>query len=402
MVLTEVEPEGPAGGTVQRESTQEVRVLFIPDAKSNRTSERTPAFLRIIKERSEVVALPAPWDRLVYDPARALLPRVVLYGLDKILLTLRGLLLAYRFRADVVFCETAHHALAGLAIARILGIRCVWDSHGNGKLFYESLGKSRLLVRLVSALEKFLGNSVDDLITVTEADASAYALMGLARPKIWVVPVCVNLADIDSSAADSPRRPEERGSLPVLLFFGSFAYGPNREALEFINANVAPYLERHGFPCEIRIAGRDIPEIEFHPSVRPLGFVPNIYACIRGADLCIVPVRRGTGILTKVLDAMAVGTPLVLTEFAARSIPEIRHEVHAYVAATDEEFLRCVTQAVLDPDRGRAMALRARHLVENAYDWELYADLLREIVAPPGFGRGGDGGHDGRGHYTDR
>jgi hypothetical protein len=72
------------------------------------------------------------------------------------------------------------------------------------------------------------------------------------------------------------------------------------------------------------------------------------------------------------------------------------------VAATDEEFLRCVTQAVLDPDRGRAMALRARHLVENAYDWELYADLLREIVAPPGFGRGGDGGHDGRGHYTDR
>ncbi len=149
-----------------------------------------------------------------------------------------------------------------------------------------------------------------------------------------------------------------------------------------MNAVLAPALARAGIRCEIRVAGRDIPAIPFDPLVRPLGFVPDIYASIRAATLCIVPVKRGVGVLTKVLDAMAVGTPIVMSDFAARGIPEIRHGVHAFVATTDEEFLRYVTQALGDPDTCFAMARRARELVERKFDWETHADRLEAIIDP--------------------
>ena len=368
---------------VARFADRGTAILFIPDTEVGPTSERTPTILRTLREHHEVIGLRGPWDRILYDPGRSKAPRAVLYVVDKGLLVWRGLRLARRNRVGVVVCETVHHAVAGILIARLLGIRCVWDSHGNGKLFYESLEKSRMSIRLIARLERFLGRRVDALITVSPRDAAAYAHMGIEPSKVHFIPVSVHLREIDSIA-----RPENGGTdvlsrgPAVLLLFGSFGYAPNREALEFVNAILAPALARAGIRCEIRVAGRDIPAIPFEPLVRPLGFVPDIYASIRAATLCIVPVKRGVGVLTKVLDAMAVGTPIVMSDFAARGIPEIRHGVHAFVATTDEEFLRYVTQALGDPGTCLAMARRARELVERKFDWETHADRLEAIIDP--------------------
>lgn len=367
-----------------------MRVLFIPDAPPGGTSERAPMVLRMIRERHDVATLPAPWDRVIYDRAYALWARALLYGIDKVVLLLRGLVLARRFRATLVFCETVHHALVGMGIARILGIRCVWDSHGNGKLFYESLGRDRRSVRLIEILERFVGKRVDALVTVSELDAAAYVGMGIPREKIHIVPVCVQLPPVTTLHPEEVRDEGGPEGHAVLLFFGSFRYEPNREALDFLNRRLAPFLAGRGLPCEIRIAGRDVPDLEYHPLVRPLGFVPDVHSEIRSATLCVVPVRRGVGTLTKVIDAMAVGTPVVLSDFAARGIPEIRPGVHAYVAATDEEFLECVVEALSHPDAARAMSRRARRLMEQGYDWEVGAERLAEAVRAGAFGHGGE------------
>lgn len=343
----------------------------------------------MIRERHTAASLSAPWDGIIYDPSRAPWLRLVLYGIDKVLLLLRGLVLARRFRANLVFCETVHHALVGVGIARIAGIPCVWDSHGNGRLFYESLGKGPRAIRLVEALERFVGRRVDALVTVSERDADAYVRMGIPRNRIHVVPVCVRLPP-----EVSPREARDRGEpngRAVLLFFGSFRYAPNREALEFLNRRLAPYVADSGFPCEIRIAGRDVPDLDYHPSIRTLGFVPDVQSEIRAATLCVFPVRRGVGTLTKVIDAMAVGTPVVLFDFATQGIPEIRADVHAYIASTEEEFLACVVDALRNPAAARAMSHRARQLVERGYGWKMGAERLEAALVASRHGPGAEG-----------
>ena len=368
----------------------ELRILFIPNTRGSGTSERSPSLFRIMSARHNVIALAAPWDRILYNPSRARWPRLLLYALDKALLTIRGLALARRSGPDVVFCGTVHHAIPGLVIARIRGIRCVWDSHGNGKLFYESLGKGGFATWLIGRLERSVGNRVDALMTVSDLDAAAYSAMGLEPSKIHVVPVCVDLRELDSTLDPQRTVPEVRHEgRPVLLLMGSFGYEPNREALLWANDVLAPHLERRGKPCDIWVAGRDIPKLQFHPYVRPLGFVRDIYSCIRAANLCIVPVRRGVGMLTKVIDSMAVGTPVVLFDFAARGIPDLRSGDNAYVATTDYEFLRHIERALADPGLNQSISERARELVKQKFTWDSYALQLDAIIAGPSAAMGG-------------
>lgn len=363
------------------------RVLFIPEIRSGLTSERSPALHRVLSATHDVFGLPALWDRFLYDTSRAKWPRYLLYAPDKFLLGLKGLALARKHDAEVVWCETAHHALVGLAVARILGIRCIWDSHGNVKLFAESVGKGRVFTRLAASLEAFVGKGVDTVVTVAEQDVEAYAQMGVPRSKIHVIPTSVDLADVDRerSRGNDPRRKGGAGpELPVLLFFGNFKYEPNLEALKYISATLAPYLERKGIECEIWIAGRDIPDMTLHPTIRALGFVPNIYACIESADLCIVPIWKGQGVqaavLTKVLDVMAVGTPQVLSAFAARGIPGIEQGIHASVADSEDDFLQHVETALSDLDALRNMASRGRQLIETKYDWGAQKPRIDSII----------------------
>ena len=359
------------------------RVLFIPKAETLSSSERASLMYRTIELSHDVVGLSSPRDGVLYDTTRAKWPRYLLYLVDKALLTLHGLFLARRHAVNVVFCETAHHALAGLAIARVLGIRCLWDSHGNVNLFSESLGKGWIFSRLAGLMERFLGNRVDALITVSERDAKAYAGMGIRPSKIYVVPLCLDVSEID--ARRSPDSTHSRGrqtesEVPILLFFGSFKYTPNKEALEFIDRTMAPFLEHNGLPCQINIAGRDIPDSRFHPYVNVLGFVPDIHDLIRETDLCIVPVWRGVGSLTKVLDIMAAGSPLVLSAFAAEGIEGLEDGVQAWIASTEANFLQSVSHALESPERNASMAERARQLVEERYDWKLQIPRIDRIV----------------------
>src|SRR3989442_1589247 len=281
---------------------------------------------------------------------------------------------------DIAFCETAHHALAGLILAKVLRIHCVWDSHTNIELLATSLGKGRVFSVLSAALERFLGRHVDAVITPTERDALGYVQMGVPRSKVHVIRTFVKLPE-DSRTARVTREPAARPSAsPILLFFGSFKYAPNREALEYIDRVLAPSLEEKGFHGEIRIAGRDIPAIASHPSIRVLGFVPDLLEAIRSADLCIVPVWHGAGVLTKVLDCMAAGVPTVLSPFAADGVPEVRDGVHAYVARDQERFPDRAIEALRRPSQWRGIASSAPELIATHYSWESQKRRLEDVL----------------------
>jgi len=333
------------------------------------------------------MGLPSPWDRFLYDTSRAKWPRYALYPLDKALLAIRGVLMARRNGSETILCETPHHALVGLFIARVLGARCVWDSHGSVRIFSKSMGKGPIFTTLAVALERFVGKRVDALIAVSDSDRSDYVDLGIPPERVFVVPHCVDLRRIDAHAGTSRRVPGPPGAtsgVPVLLFFGSFRYDPNLEALRYIEETLVPFLQARGTQGEIRIAGRNIPDRPYHGMIRVLGFVPNIYETIASSDLCIIPVWRGVGILTKALDAMAVGTPTVLSRFAASLIPGVESGVHAFIAESPRDFPTVVLKALADPTERRRVAREARRLVETRYDWDLHGNRLAAIVRGDG------------------
>ncbi len=350
-----------------------MRVLIIPEIDLPPTSERTPEIYRRLMSAHEVFGLRPRWDRIIYDVDRPAILRVPRYILDKLDLIYRGLKLARHKRPDVILCETYHHALVGLVIGRVLGIPCVWDSHGNILLFAKSAGKGRLFTLAAGTIERILGRNVSALVTVSRVDADAYVRMGVPRERIHVFPSCVDVQDIDRRVKERRAKklatPRAEGEPPVILFFGSFKYAPNREALDLVNDVVAPALAASGRRFRMQVAGRDIPPLRFHPSIEILGFVPDIYPCIADADVAIVPLWKGVGILVKALDMMAVATPVVASRFLSTGIPELRDGVHVLLADTPEQFIELLMKVALNPSAWQPMAERGKEVVMEHYDW---------------------------------
>jgi glycosyltransferase involved in cell wall biosynthesis len=98
---------------------------------------------------------------------------------------------------------------------------------------------------------------------------------------------------------------------------------------------------------------------------------------VAAATVVVVPMRAGTGLQNKVLEAMAVGTPVVATPSVAAAL-EARPSEHLLVA-DDADALAAATVALLrDPARARTLAAAARALVARRYRWE---DSARGVEA---------------------
>jgi polysaccharide biosynthesis protein PslH len=102
----------------------------------------------------------------------------------------------------------------------------------------------------------------------------------------------------------------------------------------------------------------------------------------------VVPMRAGTGLQNKVLEAMAVGTPVVTTPSVAAGL-DVRAGEHLLVGA-DAPALAAATLSLLrDHERARAMAAAARALVTRRYRWEDSARGVEEAWTAAAAGRRG-------------
>ncbi|KQP43201.1 glycosyltransferase family 4 protein [Pseudorhodoferax sp. Leaf274] len=105
-------------------------------------------------------------------------------------------------------------------------------------------------------------------------------------------------------------------------------------ARHFID-NVLPIVRRAKPGFELLLAGAVSNEIEAQPGIVRLGFVPQLADAFDAAMIAINPVRAGTGINIKLLDAMAAGMPIVTTRSGARGLDA--YFERAFCVADDDD-----------------------------------------------------------------
>jgi glycosyltransferase involved in cell wall biosynthesis len=96
--------------------------------------------------------------------------------------------------------------------------------------------------------------------------------------------------------------------------------------------------------------------------------VPAMAPELAAATVAVVPLRAGSGLQNKVLEAMAAGTPVVATSRAVGGLALSGAEV--LVADGAEDLAAAAVALLRDPARARAQARAARALVERSYRWE--------------------------------
>ena len=170
---------------------------------------------------------------------------------------------------------------------------------------------------------------------------------------------------------------------PVGIFTGVMDYEPNVTAVLHFCKSIMPHIIREIPDFEFWVVGRDpdplITETCGHlPNVRITGFVDDIRPYFSQAQVYVSPLRSGSGIKNKILEAWAMGKPVVATEMSCDGI-DVAPGKDIVTEDDPRKFADSVIRLLKDPSRRASLGENARRKVVEQYSWEAQAAKLEEI-----------------------
>ena len=194
------------------------------------------------------------------------------------------------------------------------------------------------------------------------------------------VPVAVvpNVVDTSSYVPVS----KDDGS--TILFVGGMDWYPNQDAVAFFGKNIFPLIRELAPAARFVVAGRG-PSPEFRagfagiPGIEFTGRVQDIRSVIASAAVCVVPVRIGSGVRWKILEAAAMEKPIVSTRIGAEGLDFADGE-EILLADRAEEFTARVVSLLRNESQRAAFGRAARLRVEQQYSFSVLRCALREAL----------------------
>lgn len=168
---------------------------------------------------------------------------------------------------------------------------------------------------------------------------------------------------------------------PSLLFIGNMEYPPCVDAVLYFCTEVFPRILRMIPTMELWIVGRD-PRSEVLQlnggNIHVTGRVKDVVPYYRQSHVCVVPIRAGGGTRLKILEAMALGRPVVSTTIGCEGLNVIDGE-HLLIADDPDQFADKTIRLLLDQELYQRITINGRKLVEDQYDWDKVAGKLMQV-----------------------
>jgi len=164
-----------------------------------------------------------------------------------------------------------------------------------------------------------------------------------------------------------------------LIFAGALDWYPNREAVRFFLKEIWPKLREEKPERPVTFVGRNPPrellDASKNSSIHVPGFVEDVRPYLDDAEIYICPIRDGGGTRLKILDALAMGKPLVATGMAVEGL-DLVEDVHYLKAETAAEFLSQINRLESDSDLCQTIATAGQRFVKEHYSWDLIGEKI--------------------------
>ncbi|MFZ0245712.1 glycosyltransferase family 4 protein [Candidatus Binatus sp.] len=292
-----------------------------------------------------------------------------------------------RAAPDVVILEGASWAFYHWMLLRrirraIPQTKVVYHSH-NVEYLLRSMRNGRAVALLTRVAERRVVRDADLVTAVSQVDQSHFARLYGVKPILLPNGVDTKrFAPLDRQTIASLRAKYGIDSR-TLLFAGFYAYGPNREAIDFLVTSVMPAL-RHSHPsATLALTGGGAPYHE--PWIRNAGSIPyDDFAGFVGAcGVAVAPIFSGSGTRLKILEAMAAGIPVVATEKAAEGL-SLKHGEDILFARDGDEFVRRISELFDSPDFVARLCERGRLKAASKFSWDGIARKFEDDILMAG------------------
>lgn len=241
-----------------------------------------------------------------------------------------------------------------------------------------SNGFSRFRRRLTWAkTRRYLGSLVRQFAACTVVSEVERANLGEVAPECKRVEVIPNGVDLDWL------RPQEVEARPdTLVFNGALTYQANYDAMHYFLMDIWPRIRAQEPRGSLKITGKT-DGVMLHTLPRSgvdfTGYLPDVRPVVAGAWACVAPLRIGGGTRVKILEAMALGTPVISTSKGAEGLAAT-HEVDILIADDPAQFATQTVRLLRDSALRRRLAENGRRLVEAKYNWRSIGEHFNQLI----------------------
>jgi glycosyltransferase involved in cell wall biosynthesis len=226
---------------------------------------------------------------------------------------------------------------------------------------------SRFVTRL---LREFDGCTV-----VSEQESDLVTKIVPGYKALAVVP---NGVDLETNAGQfGAPRPD------TLIYPGALTYSANFDAMEFFLRDIFPLVKSQCPNASLHITGGyngvPVEQLSLGNGAELTGYLDDIQSAVAESWACIVPLRTGSGTRIKILEAMALKTPVVSTSKGAEGL-EVTHEENILIADTPDDFARAVVRLFGDETLRAKLSANGWRLVKERYSWEVCARQLEQLL----------------------
>jgi len=307
--------------------------------------------------------------------------------------TVRRWSAARRFDAALVFCSSMVQYLNCPELAGVPAVIDLVDVDSQKWFDYaaKASGLKRMLFQLegrrLRRLEQSLPQRAQAITLVSEAEAELFR--GFCRnDRTVAVP---NGVDLDyfrpQNDGQCPWRPLPASDRCDAVFVGALDYRANIDAVTWFASEVWPLVRQKLPALTLGLVGRKpdpaLQRLSQMPGIRVFGNVPDVRPYVAAADLVIAPLRIARGIQNKVLEAMAMGKPVICSPEALEGIAAEPGR-HLLVAEQPTQWLSVIADLTADDEVAMSLGMAARSFVERHHAWDATLSSLEQLVSPDG------------------
>ena len=249
-----------------------------------------------------------------------------------------------------------------------------WLEYANYKPFPLSLGY-RLEGHKMRAAERRLAQRFDLCTATTRAEWETLESYGTGAATDWFP----NGVDADFFCPTDQAYDTE-----TISFIGRMDYYPNQECMARFCAETWPLLKARRPALKLLIVGADpspaMRKLGELPGVTVTGSVLDVRPFIRSSALMVAPLNIARGTQNKILEAMAMGVPVVTSRIAAGGV-DAQALTHFLVADTPTEYCEAILQVLENPAERQRLAIAGRQRMLSHHAWPQSMHRLDQIIA---------------------
>lgn len=216
----------------------------------------------------------------------------------------------------------------------------------------------------VKRWEKKIANKFDKIIVASEVEKKLLSSKAIVMP----------------NGAEIPRIKKTKKENNSIIFSGAMDYDANIDAAEWFHNKILPLIKKEIKNIKFVIAGMNpTKKLKKLKNAKITGYIPDMDSLIVKHTAYVAPLRIARGMQNKILNAMAIGIPVISTSIANQGI-KAKDGKEILIADKEEEFAKNVVRILKNEKEHKKIVNNAKTFVKKKFNWDNNLKILDKAI----------------------